>query len=99
MRIGDRPSGQPISGQTNRATTSTSAKSEAKSAESKSSASAVDAEFLGRLKEIPDIRADVLADVERRLADGQLFTRDAAERTATALLAELTSTYQSAGEV
>ena len=48
-------------------------------------------ELLARLRAIPDVRANMLADVEQRLNSGQLLSREAAERTAEAIVAEITS--------
>lgn len=48
-------------------------------------------ELLGRLRALPDVRSEVVDDVERRLRDGDLLTRQAAEQTAEAILAEITA--------
>jgi hypothetical protein len=47
-------------------------------------------ELIGRLRAFPEIRPEVIDDVERRLRDGDLLTRQAARRTAEAILAEIT---------
>ena len=39
-----------------------------------------------QLKEIPEVRLDVIARVEKRLSDGVYLTRESSERTAAALL-------------
>ena len=39
-----------------------------------------------QLKEIPEVRQDVIARVEKRLNDGVYLTRESAERTAEAIL-------------
>jgi hypothetical protein len=48
-------------------------------------------ELIGRLRSLPEIRSEVVDDVERRLHEGDLLTRQAAERTAEAILAEITA--------
>lgn len=102
MRIGDRPNSQPVTGpQTNRAGGKSAAGTTGSSSGARRASSvdpSVTSEFVGRLKALPDVRADVVADVERRLNEGLLLTRDAAERTAEALLADLSS-YSGTGEV
>ena len=42
--------------------------------------------LVSQLKEIPEVRLDVIARVEKRLSDGVYLTRESSERTATALL-------------
>ena len=39
-----------------------------------------------QLKEIPEVRLDVIARVEKRLSEGVYLTRESSERTAAALL-------------
>ena len=43
------------------------------------------------LDEIPDIRPEVMEEVRDRLKRGDYLTRDAAEKTAAAILADLAS--------
>jgi hypothetical protein len=43
------------------------------------------------LHDIPEIRPEVLEEVRERLKRGELLTRDAAEATAEAILADLAS--------
>lgn len=38
-----------------------------------------------RLKDVPDLRSDVIASVRERIEEGHYLTRDAAERTAAIL--------------
>ncbi len=49
------------------------------------------ASLLGNLHEIPEVRAEVLDEVRDRLNHGQYLTREAAEKTAEAILADLAS--------
>ena len=42
--------------------------------------------LVSQLKEIPEVRLDVIARVEKRLSDGVYLTRESSERTAAALL-------------
>ncbi len=49
------------------------------------------AELVAQLKEIPDVRIDVVSDIERRLNSGELLSREAAEATAEALLSDFES--------
>lgn len=41
------------------------------------------------LDEIPDVRSELVEEVRQRLNRGEHLTRDAAERTAAAILADL----------
>ena len=42
-----------------------------------------------RLRELPDVREDVIAAVEERLKNGDLLTPEAAEETARQILEQL----------
>lgn len=42
--------------------------------------------LVSQLKEIPEVRQDVIARVEKRLRDGVYLTRESSARTAAALL-------------
>ncbi len=53
------------------------------------------AELIGRLRSIPEIRPELIRDVERRLMEGGLLTRQAAEQTAAAILSEIRGTVHS----
>ena len=46
---------------------------------------------MSKLQEIPDVRPEILDEVRQRLDRGDLMTRDAAEATAAAILADLQS--------
>lgn len=43
------------------------------------------------LHDIPEVRAEVIEEVRRRLDRGEFMSRDAAEKTAEAILADLAS--------
>lgn len=43
------------------------------------------------LEEIPEVREDLVEEVRQRLSRGEHLTRDAAEKTAAAILADLAS--------
>lgn len=47
------------------------------------------APFAANLDEIADVRMDLVEEVRQRLNRGELLTRDAAEKTAAAILADL----------
>ena len=47
--------------------------------------------LMAGLDEIPDIRPEVMEEVRDRLKRGDYLTRDAAEKTAAAILADLAS--------
>lgn len=46
------------------------------------------ARLLAAVRELPEVRNDVVADVSARLATGDLFTQTAANETAQAVIAE-----------
>ena len=60
-------------------------------AESESTVSAETAALVGALHDIPEVRPDVIEEVRRRLERGDFLSRDAAEKTAEAILADLAS--------
>ena len=47
--------------------------------------------LVGALHDIPDVRPEVIEEVRRRLSRGEFLTRDDAEKTAEAILADLAS--------
>ncbi len=47
--------------------------------------------LVGALHDIPDVRPEVIEEVRRRLGRGEFLTRDDAEKTAEAILADLAS--------
>lgn len=47
--------------------------------------------LMAKLHEIPEVRPEVLDEVRQRLHRGELMTREAAEATAAAILADLQS--------
>ena len=46
-------------------------------------------QLMSQLHDLPDFRPEVVADIERRLEDGDLLTPEAAEAAAEAVIAEL----------
>ena len=56
-----------------------------------SSVSAELSPLMDGLDELPDVRMDVVEEVRQRLKRGEHLTRDAAEKTAAAILADLAS--------
>lgn len=69
--------------------TSSSLGSSEKSSETSTSAEL--APLLAGLDEVPEVREDLVEEVRLRLNRGELLTRDAAEKTAAAILADLAS--------
>lgn len=49
------------------------------------------AALVSGLSEIPEVRPELIEEVRQRLARGEYLTRDAAEQTAEAILADLAS--------
>jgi hypothetical protein len=49
------------------------------------------AALVGALHDIPEVRPEVIEEVRRRLDRGEFLSRDAAEKTAEAILADLAS--------
>ncbi|MBS0201933.1 MAG: flagellar biosynthesis anti-sigma factor FlgM [Planctomycetes bacterium] len=49
------------------------------------------ATLVSSLHDIPDVRPEVIEEVRRRLSRGEFLSRDAAEKTAEAILADLAS--------
>ena len=58
---------------------------------SSNSGSRETADLMAKIQELPEVRADVLEEVRQRLHRGELLTREAAEATANAILADLQS--------
>ena len=81
-----RKVGRPVQGSSSasRATTD-------QPAESDSTVSAETASLVGALHDIPEVRPEVIEEVRRRLDRGDFLSRDAAEKTAEAILADLAS--------
>ena len=57
----------------------------------RSSTSAETTSLLAGLQELPEIRPEVIEEVRERLNRGEYLTREAAEKTAAAILADLVS--------
>ena len=84
----------PASGRKPGRATSRSSSTSAASSTEQTSESVVSAElapFASGLDELPEIRMEVVEEVRQRLSRGEHLTRDAAERTAAAILADLAS--------
>lgn len=79
---GRRPTRPAAAGGTRRASTASS---------SKPSESRETSELMAQIQSLPEVRPDVMEDVRRRLQRGELLTREAAEATANAILADLQS--------
>lgn len=95
MRVGDSNSaGRPQVG-ADRSSGSGASRVDRKSASASSGtssggkSSAAGSGLSAQLKEIPEVRAEVVAEVQQRLRDGDLLTREAAEQTAAAILSDL----------
>lgn len=58
---------------------------------SDASASAEVAPLMAGLEDVPEVREDLVEEVRHRLSRGEHLTRDAAEKTAAAILADLAS--------
>ena len=76
-----------------RATSGSSAASRAKAEQVSEETARVEApsSLMAGLSEIPEVRPEVIEEVRRRLARGEFMTRDAAEKTAESILADLAS--------
>lgn len=61
------------------------------SAETDSVGSSESTSLAGALHEIPDVRSELIEEIRGRLERGEFLTRDAAEKTADAILADLAS--------
>ncbi len=48
-----------------------------------------EADFVSRAKELPDVRADKVADIKARIADGSYFTDDKLDAALDRLLDEI----------
>jgi hypothetical protein len=95
MRIGDSPREPLFPGRKKVRSTSVSDSSDSSQAvESRDEATSEGAgseisELMVRLRELPDVREDVIAAVEERLKNGDLLTPEAAEETARQILEQL----------
>ena len=92
MRIGDSPR-EPLFPGRKKVRSASSAESGAEPESSdettSESASAELSELMVRLRELPDVREDVIAAVEERLKSGELLTPEAAEETARQIMDHL----------
>ncbi len=93
MRINESVPGVPAPGRKpGRSASRASAASRASTGQSSESATRSEtAPLVASLHEIPDVRADVIEEVRERLNRGEFLSRDAAEKTAEAILADLAS--------
>lgn len=97
MRIGDSPREPLFPGRRKVRSTSSSADSQASGSTDGShdaSTDSTDSEFaalLDRLRQLPEMREDVITDVEEKIRNGSLMTREAAEETAREILEQLTA--------
>ena len=93
MQINQSLSGVPAPGRKpGRSASSASAASRASTGQSSESATRSEvAPLVASLHEIPEVRIDVIEEVRERLNRGEFLSRDAAEQTAEAILAELAS--------
>ena len=95
MRIGDSPREPMFPGKRKvRATSSSSGSDTSRSADTSKDVSTDStdselADLLLRLRELPDIREEVIEDVEEKIRNGSLMTREAAEATAREILEQL----------
>lgn len=93
MRIDQSLPGVPAPGRKpGRSTSSASSAGRASTGQSLESATRTEtAPLMTGLHEIPEVRIDVIEDVRERLNRGEFMSRDAAEKTAEAILADLAS--------
>lgn len=95
MRIDPGFQGGPLNGRKiGRPVQGSSSASRARSdqpAETESTVPSEAASLMGALHDIPDVRAEVIEEVRQRLGRGEFLSRDAAEKTAAAILADLAS--------
>ena len=96
MRIGDSPQGPRLPGRRKvgsdgaDGTKSSSGTSSSPSADQASSEQPAELnDLLVQLRQIPDIREEVIEEVEQRLKNGSMLTREAAEATAQKILEQL----------
>lgn len=90
MRIDGESSGIPLYGR--RTTRSGAAAGSRRTPSTPSSSGSVShepSELMTRLQSLPEVRSDVMEEVRQRLERGELLTREAAEATANAILADL----------
>ncbi len=90
MRIGPSREGQPAGRKSVRSSKGSDASPSGASSSQTQQTPAEGSELISRLRSIPEIRSEVIDDVEQRLREGDLLTRQAAEQTAEAILAEIT---------
>lgn len=95
MRIDPGFQGNPLNGRKiGRSVQGSSSASAARSdqaSESESTVSAETAALMTSLHDIPEVRPEVIEEVRRRLGRGEFMSRDAAEKTAEAILEDLAS--------
>lgn len=93
MRIDPGASGAPLPGRKSArpVSPSASAKGVSRHSSTTSETSPEASRLTSQLRDIPEIRPEVMAEVRERLKRGELLTRDAAEATAAAILADLAS--------
>lgn len=99
--IGPTPPPPPGESPRNRRTTSrSSSKSGTTGSSSESSVaretplavSTETTELLAQLRQLPEVRDDLVREVQRRLKNGEYFTPEAAKKTAQAIVSEITDT-------
>ena len=95
MRIDPGFQGSPIPGRKiGRPVQGASSASRASSDQATASDAVISAEtteLVAALHDIPEVRPEVIEEVRQRLGRGEFLTRDAAEKTAEAILADLAS--------
>ena len=93
MRIDQSYSGVPLPNRKpGRSVSGASSASHASSGKSLESAERAESDsLLASLREIPEVRADVMEEVRQRLHRGDFLSREAAEQTAEAILSDLAS--------
>ena len=90
MRIDGESSGSPLFGRRPvRPGAAGGSRRPGSSKPSSTASSHETSEIKSQLQAIPEVRPEVLEDVRQRLQRGELLTREAAEETATAILADL----------
>jgi hypothetical protein len=95
MQIDPSFNGRPIPGRKiGRPAQGASSASRAPSDQSAGSGETIPAEnaaLIVALRDFPDVRPELVEDVRQRLDRGEFLTRDAAEKTAEAILSDLAS--------
>ncbi|MBW3540540.1 MAG: hypothetical protein KY476_09725 [Planctomycetes bacterium] len=92
MRVNDSSNGGRVPGRRPVRSRESSRTERSTAAEGRQRAPEV-SELLTQLQEYPDFRPDVVADIERRLKNGDLLSREAAEAAAEAVLVEVESYF------